>query len=337
MDARPLPGAPVGQGPGAAQAWFDGVITKSGAKTTTETYNGTTLTISTEPNKPKAAFAVIDGKVAAIGDVASVKAAVDTKGNSGFAVRARSEGRPRRGRRRPRRLRLCRPAAAARLVDRPEQGRLARCRQGRRRRPRAARSLKAVPAWTAYWLRFESDAIVMEAAAPKPETPIGPTQNRTSTVVEHVPASAVVVSVSHDFGATLKQMLALYRSDPALKETARPSSTRRLDLVGGSDAALGWIGDTAIVVNVAGGDARGRAGHRRRPTRPAASQLFTALKAFIALGGATQGITVREESYDGTTITIVDLGDLGKLAGMADLTVGGRAAARPATSRSPTP
>ncbi len=305
--------------PAAAQAWFDGVIKKSGAKTTTETYAGTTLTISAEPDKPKAAFAVIDGKVAVIGDVASVKEAIDTKGNSGFA------GEPG-------------PKAALGAADGDHVGfvyvgvkalldwstdvaKAASPDAGTAANAALTGPLaKAIPAWTAYWLRFESDALVMDAAAPKPATPIGPTENRTSVVVDHVPASAVVASVSHDLGASLQQLKALYGSDPANKELLAQLDTA-LNLVGGSDAALKWIGDTAVVVNVPGGTPE--AGLVIAPTdQAAASQLFTALKAFIALGGSTQGITVHEESYNGTTITIVDLGDLGKRLGMGDLTVG---------------
>ncbi len=301
--------------PAAAQAWFDGVITKSGAKTTTESYGGATLTISSAPDKPKAAFAVIGGKVAAIGDVASVKAAIDTNGNSGFAAEPG-------------------PKAALAASDGDHVGFVyVAVRQlldwstdltkaapsgagGAASTVLSGALLKTVPAWTAYWLSFESDAIVMEAAAPKPDTAIGPTQNSTSTVVEHVPASAVAVSVNNDFGDTLKQMLALYGSDPALKDTVAQLDTA-LDLVGGPDAAFGWAGDTAIVVNVAGDTPE--AGLVIEPTdKAAARQLLTALKALIALGGSTQGITVRDESYAGTTITIVDLGDLGKLTGMAD-------------------
>ncbi len=159
--------------PTLAQAWFDGVIAKSGAKTTTETYNGATLTISTEPNKPKAAFAVLDGKVAAIGDVTSVKAAVDTKGNSGFASEPGPKAALGARRRRSRRLRLRRPEGPGRLVDdlsktvSPDAGKAAEVAL-------TGPLAKAIPAWIAYWLSFESDALVMEAAAPKPETSLGP-------------------------------------------------------------------------------------------------------------------------------------------------------------------
>jgi hypothetical protein len=71
--------------PAAAQAWFDAAIKKTGAKTTTETYNGATLTVFEKSGGATAAFTLIDGKVAVAGDIVSVKAAVDSKGASGFA------------------------------------------------------------------------------------------------------------------------------------------------------------------------------------------------------------------------------------------------------------
>ena len=68
-----------------AQAWFDAAIAKTGAKTTSQAYNGATLTVFEPTDGVTFALAMIDGKVAAAGDIASVKAAVDSKGSSGFA------------------------------------------------------------------------------------------------------------------------------------------------------------------------------------------------------------------------------------------------------------
>ena len=68
-----------------AQAWFDAAIAKTGAKTHTETYNGATLTVFEPSDGVTAALAIVDGKVALAGDIASVKAAIDTEGSSDFA------------------------------------------------------------------------------------------------------------------------------------------------------------------------------------------------------------------------------------------------------------
>ena len=62
-----------------------------------------------------------------------------------------------------------------------------------------------------------------------------------------------------------------------------------------------------------------------RTIRTAAKKLFTALRTFITLGGDQVGATVKDETYNGTTITVVSLDDLGKLSGMA----GGSAGALP--------
>jgi len=46
-----------------------------------------------------------------------------------------------------------------------------------------------------------------------------------------------------------------------------------------------------------------------------AERLMNQLKAFIQLGGAQAGLSVTDEAYGGTTITIVDLSGLGGLVG----------------------
>jgi hypothetical protein len=155
----------------------------------------------------------------------------------------------------------------------------------------------------------------MEAVAPKPETPIGPTENRASAVVDHIPGSAIVAFNANDYGKTLKQALDLYRSEPALKPMLDQLDAA-LGLVGGADAALGWAGDTAAVITATDGGLEG--GVIVAPAdKTAATHLFTALRSFIAIGGSQLGLTVRDETYNGTTITIVDLGDLRTLSGAA--------------------
>ena len=66
-----------------ARTWFNDTLGANGVTGTTETYNGTELTVFEAAKLPtQAAFAIVDGKVAIAGDVASVKAAIDTKGSS---------------------------------------------------------------------------------------------------------------------------------------------------------------------------------------------------------------------------------------------------------------
>ena len=78
------------------------------------------------------------------------------------------------------------------------------------------------------------------------------------------------------------------RSDPAYKPIL-DQLDQGLDLVGGADAAFGWVRDTAVVVDAANGTPEG--GLIVEPTdADAARQLFTALRTFLTLGGDQVGV-----------------------------------------------
>jgi hypothetical protein len=296
--------------PAAGQAWLDAAVAKSGAKTTSQTYNGATISVFDQTGDAQPAYAVIDGKVAAIGDIASVKGAIDSKGAGAFS---KEDG----------------PKAALAASTGDHVGYMyvavrqlmdwssAVSKAGGTPLGSAAPALgdvllKSIPDWGAFALRFQNDAIVLDATTPPAQTPIGPTQNRVSSLVEHIPSNAIVASVSDDYGATIKQMLDLYRSDPSLSPMF-DQVDQALGLVGGTDAAIGWAGDTAFVVTVPDGTPEG--GVLIAPTDKAAAQhLFTSLRSLIQIGGGQQGITVRDEPYNGATITVVDVGDIAKFA-----------------------
>ena len=196
--------------PAAAQAWLDGEIAKTGAKTTSQPYDGATMTLFDKSDGVQPALAIVDGKVIVAGDLVSVKAAIDTNGKGGFS---NEPG----------------PKAALASMDADHVGfayvalrplldwstdltKAWVTSAGASAPPAISPTVdKVIPDWGAYALRFENDAIVMEATAPVPETRIGPTDNRRSTVAEHIPANALVASISNDLGTTLKGALALYR------------------------------------------------------------------------------------------------------------------------------
>jgi hypothetical protein len=299
--------------PAAADAWIDKTIAASGIKTTTETYNSVSLTVVDAGVGPKIAYAVIGDKVAAFGDLASVKAAVDTGGKSGFASEpgpkaalASSSGDH---------VGFVYLALEPLLAWSTDLNKAAASKSGATVAALDDSIKTLLPAWTAGWLSFDSDAMVIESTAPKAQTPIGPTENRTSTLVKHIPSTAIATSISHDLGKTIDQALTLYASQPAYKDTL-DQVDKALGLLGGRQGAIGWIGDTALVVNDAGGTLEG--GIVIDPTDSAAAgRLSAALQALVGLGGASQGITIHDESYNGTTITVVDLGDTSKLSAAA--------------------
>ena len=296
-----------------ARAWFADAFKQSGATTTTETYKDVELTIFGGTSAgPKAAFAILDGKVAVAGDVASVKAAVDTNGNGGFAEDPDAKAA------------LDAPTddhigfvyvALGPILDWSQS--LGEAVSGSTVFGVPAASTEAlakfIPTWTAFWLRVEGDALVMEAAAPKPETHLGPTTDRASDVAEHVPASAIALIVNHDTGATLKQTLDLYKAEASLKDVT-DAIDQGLGILGGADNAIGWIGDTGLVVNRSGEAIEG--GLVVLPTDVEdAKRLFTSIRNLAPLSGVA-GVTFRDEDYHGTTISVASI-DVGALAGDA--------------------
>lgn len=296
-----------------ATTWFKSVATSSGVTLSDEAYDGVNLTILAGEGAMQGAYAVLDGKVAVVGDVDSVKAAADTQGKGPFAGQAS-------------------PRAALDGTDSGHVGFLyvdtAALLDWASRLSQAGGSSVApgldfststlrglIPAWEGLALRIEGDAVVLEAAVDRPAGNIGPTDNRASIVANHVPASALVVGVGHDVGAMLIDMLNLYRSEPSMKSLA-DGIDQVAGVLGGVDGAVAWIGDAGYVVNEAEGGIEG--GVVIVPTdRAAADRTITSLRTLLSLGAAQAGLSITDEAYAGATITTIDLGDIAALAGQA--------------------
>ena len=294
----------------AALAWFEAAIAdaESGSERSTEAYGDVTIHHFVGPNEPPGAYAVLGGKVAVIGDPASVKAAVDTKGTGTFAAT---------------------PEFSAAL-DATTGDHVGFMYIALRSLVEWSASISDetvvggvdsdvvlgfVPDWAAFALRVEGDALRMEALAPKPEGDVPAA--RTSTVAEHVPSTAIALSVSNDYGQGIIKTLDTYRAEPSLKEVI-DGIDQAISVLGGSEAAIGWIGDLGVAVTRTDSGVEG--GLVISPTdSAAASRLFTSLRTLASLGGAGMGIEIRDEPYANTTITIVDLGELSDLAGLGSM------------------
>jgi hypothetical protein len=164
--------------------------------------------------------------------------------------------------------------------------------------------ISMVPGWQASALRFENDSLVSAATAPAGK--IGyDSSNRASGVVGHVPAKAIVYMDVHDVGPALSAILAKFRALPETKP-AFDQVDQALSVVGGFDAAFGWMGDTAFVV-APNGDGTIGGGLIVKPRDAAAAErLFTTIGGFVSLGGHDLGVTIRTEDHAGTKISIVD-------------------------------
>jgi uncharacterized protein DUF3352 len=293
-----------------ARSWFTSAFSEAGVTGTSETYQGTELTLFADPKAPdlKAGFGIVGGKVAILGDATSVKAAVDTKGSSGLAKGPAF-------------------AAAANALKGDDVGFVfvdtkalmdasKRMSQTLSSAPPVSDALLAlVPEWVATRVRVEGDALQLDGVFPHVEGAPTATENRTNGVAAYAPPSTVALLSGNDYGATLKKSFALYRQDPALADVFKQID-QAAGLLGGLDAAVGWMGDSGLVISKTGDGVEG--GIVSIPADAAAGrQLLTQLRTFIQLGGGQMGITMRDETYNGQTITIVDLGSMRDLVGIA--------------------
>ena len=297
---------------GKATAWADGMAAKSGAATTTETYNDVKITIAepaagaaADAKGMSAAYAVV-GPVLAIGDPTSVKAVIDTGGKTGLTTNAQFQ-----------------EAAASVTGDRlgfayVDLATLAKSATDLAgtvtdAMPSLPISLEGLtPPWVAGAVRAEDGAFVMESRSPHTES-AGPVNNAESKLPGVVPPTTVFLAEGHDVGKTITSVKDQLADVPELKEPIAQLD-EALAILGGAEAITGWIGEAGVAVTLDGKDISG--GLVIVPTDAAAAdKLLGQLKAFIQLGGAQFNLSVTEEQYNGTTITVVDLSGLAGLAG----------------------
>jgi hypothetical protein len=297
-----------------ARTWLTSTLQEEGISSRSETYNGSELTVVSSPNAPEmeAAFTIADDKVAIVGDTASVKAAVDTKGSSslakGDAVRAAQAA-------------LTGDDLGFMFLDvkslfEATTELAGSVTQAGGSVPPIPESLaRFLPDWVAMRMRVESDAVQLDSVAQHKDGTPGPDQNRANGVAAFAPASTVALIAGNDYGKSLLEWVDLYREEPALADSFAQID-QAAGMLGGLDALLGWMGDAGIVVAKDGDALEG--GFVSIPADASGGrQLLTTLRSFIQLGGGQAGFSVTDEQYNGETITVLDLGDIRQLAGMA--------------------
>ena len=293
-----------------ARAWFADAMISAGATHTAETYAGTELTVFGDAlgRNPQGAFALVGGKVAIAGDLASVKAAIDTKGSAGLPTVAQF---------RTAQAALPGDQLAFAYVDAAAILESSESLTGA-----AAEAMPSMPAfmgqlqvpWGAAAVRAEGGAFVVDTAIPH-MTALGAAKNSESRLPALLPPTTVALVEGHDVGETLQKAKELFAGDPAMAEGIKQVEDA-LALVGGYGAIVDWMGEVGLAITVDGDSIGG--GLVVTPLDAAAPErLFTQLRGFIALAGGFAGLTVTEESHAGATIVVIDLGDLGDLAGEA--------------------
>jgi len=169
-------------------------------------------------------------------------------------------------------------------------------------------------AWGATAVRAEGGAFVVDTATPH-MTALGAAKSSESRLPALLPPTTVALVEGHDVGETLQKAKELLAGDPAMAEGIAEVEDA-LALVGGYGAIVDWMGEVGLAITVDGDSIGG--GLVVTPLDAAAPErLFTQLRGFIALAGGSSGLTATEETHAGATIVVIDLGDLGDLAGMA--------------------
>ena len=210
----------------------------------------------------------------------------------------------------------------------PDEGLLRRPVGGHVRRPSPARSTR--PRSTTPSLRWSppgrsgplgSRATRWPSRASSPSWATGyDSSNHASTLTGHAPPKTIAYAEVHDVGQALTAILAKFRALPEAK-AAFDSFDQAVAVLGGSEAAFGWIGDVALDV-APGADGTIGGGVLIQPKdADAGKRFFTTIGSALQLAGGSSGLTIRTEDHGGTPITIVDFS---KVSG----DVGGRSAAR---------
>ncbi|HEY7736606.1 MAG TPA: DUF3352 domain-containing protein [Candidatus Limnocylindrales bacterium] len=291
--------------PAAARAWVTELAKDH--ESTTETYAGTQLTVY--DGAVRMASAVGGDKVLLVGDVTSVKASLDAAGRSSFAS---NDG-----------MRAARAGikgdhlgfmfldfkAYVDWIERSAES-FGGVGMGMGSFDESMRAY--LPDWIAGGLRAEGDALALDSVMPHLSTnPIK--ENKTGQVADHLPPTTFLLGDAHEFGLTLDSVMDVYRKDPATADAFKQVDDA-LGTLGGFEAVFGWMGETGMAVSRTADGIEG--GVVVVPNdQAAAERLLTSLRSFAQLGGAQMGIVVREETYAGQTITIVDFGDIGERLG----------------------
>ncbi len=277
--------------------------------TSTVVHDGHELVVGTDPEGFGFAC-TLDGRFGLVGDEASVRDALDTMRDGGGLVETES----------------FRAAQAALPADRLGSlvvdvgallGLLAEADPTAL--PLSGLDAAALPDWLAMSVRAESDALVSELSAPivEPGASAGgaPASGpaRVSDLADVLPATTIAAFEAHDLGAGIVAGLDAVRADPGTADEIRQFEAAAA-LFGGIDGLTGWIGDTAVAVTLDKGTPT--AGIVVRATDAAAARsMLDSIRNIVLLAGGASGLGLEEVDHDGTTITLLDIGDWSELLG----------------------
>jgi hypothetical protein len=278
--------------PAAARAWAESTV---GPATGAEAYGGIALS-TIERKGSTIAYGVVSNVLLA-GDPQSVHDAIDTRGAGTFGDSTAFKA-----------------AAASVSGDRLAFGYLDLRQVGAAVEQRGTGSpspaaLDALPDWVAVSVRAESDSVAATLALP--DANLAPVAaNHTSVLATRLPATTVVAGELHDLATLIATITTTLRTTPATSG-GQDQLDQAIQALGGIDALVGWMGDATVAAIPSTGVLPVAPGLVVQATdAKEAEARLTQLKNLVALAGASVGVTMTDEAYHGTTITLVDLGAL---------------------------
>ena len=272
-----------------------------------ETYRGLDLVTANDG----AIACVVDGRIGLIGDTASVKKALDTKGSGSGMDKSGAYAAARKALTGDQLATIYIAGAALRDAMPLPAPTLAI--------PGLEGFAGQIPEWLILGVRAEDDALVVDGiAAPVPAASGGASllpapPAHPSVVAPQVPADTLVYFEDQGAGVSLQNLFTQLRAVPDLE-----APLQMLDGVGGPAGLVGWIDDAAVAVSAT----------NPTPDNPnpkvsvylvakddaTAAEKLATVKTFIALAGLSgEGIAVATETLSGVEVTTVTISDLGAI------------------------
>ena len=278
-----------------------------GQTVTKETYRGLELSIGSRGD----AACVVDGRQALLGDVASVRSALDAKANG--------TGMDKSDAYRAARAALQGDQLSTIFVNgKAYESFLSRSLATTPSMADLAALMGSVPDWAITGIRAEDDALVLDSlAAPasnaSPGGTAGPSllplpPTHASVIAPLAPADTIVYAEAQGAGVGLQNLFSRLRTIPDLAATFQ-----MLDGMGGTGQLVGWVEDAGIIVvkgeqTPSGGIALATADDATAADRVTT---LTGLLAFAGLGN--NSVQTRESTIAGVTVTTVTISNISAL------------------------
>jgi len=295
-----------------------------GQSPTHESYRGLDLFLGVTGSDRKSAACVLDGRQALLGDVASVKAALDAHGGGSGMDRSQAYGAARAALQGDQLTTIYVNGAAYAGFLSSQGG--ASASPAIIGMPDISALTGPVPSWVIAGVRAEDDALVIDSvsgpAAATAGASAGPSllplpATHASVIAPLAPADTVFYAETQGVGAGLQNVISRLRTIPDLA-----TAFQMLDGAGGAGQLVGWVEDAGIIVTTGGDKPTGGLALAAADDATAAQRVST-LSGLIAFAGlGNNSVQTRESTIAGVKVTTVTISNLASLVPPGQLPAG---------------